>query len=284
MYDTIIIGSGPAGISASLYLKRANKNILLISKGNGALEKAEKIDNYYGIEKPISGKQLAKIGKEQALNLGVKYENDEVVEITKDDCFLVTTANNKYQARAVILATGTSRNEPNIKGIKEYIGKGVSWCAVCDAPLYKNKNVAVLGSGCYAIHEAMYLKSIANSVIILANGRQLSKNYGKNKVEIESKIIKEFKGDKIIKEVVFEDNSIRKIDGVFIAMGTASSDDLARKVGAVIENNNIKVDENMKTTVEGLYACGDCTGGLLQINKAVYEGAKAAVDIINNNI
>lgn len=281
MYDVIIVGAGPAGISASLYLKRANLNVLVIFKGNGALEKASKIENYYGLQEPVSGKNLFNIGIEQAKSLGVEIVKDEVTSITLEDYFTVTTVNREYQTKKVILATGTNRKAPNIKGIREYEGKGVSYCAVCDAFFYKNKDVAVLGSGNYAIHEAMQLKPIVNSVTILTNGEPMVENRDGVEFDIDEEPIREFRGGNVIEEVAFENQDTKKINGVFVAIGTASSSDLARKIGAVVQNENIQVDENMQTTVEGLYACGDCTGGLLQINKAVYEGAKAALHIIN---
>lgn len=282
MYDVIIIGAGPAGISASIYLKRAKLNILVIYKGYGELEKASKIENYYGLKEPLSGKELFENGINQAKNLGVEIVQDEVTDISLEEYFTVTTVNRKYQAKKVILATGTSRVAPNIKGIKEYEGKGVSYCAVCDAFFYKGKDVAVVGSGNYAIHEAKQLEPVVNSVTIFTNGEQIIENRGGAKFEIEDKPIREFRGSSVIEEVEFEDSDIKKLNGVFIAIGTASSSDLARKIGAMIQNNNIQVNENMQTTVEGLYACGDCTGGILQINKAVYDGAKAALHIIAN--
>ena len=140
----------------------------------------------------------------------------------------------------------------------------------------------MVGSGNYAIHEAETLKLIANSVTILTNGQKMIENRAASDFEVDETPIREFRGDNVIKEVEFENNSTREIDGVFIAIGTASSVDLARKIGAVIKGNNIVTNENMQTTVRGLYACGDCTGGLLQVNKAVYEGAIAALDIIKN--
>lgn len=282
MYDVIVIGGGPAGISASLYLKRANLNVLIISKGYGSLEKASEIENYYGLKNNVSGKELFDIGVNQAKNLGIEIEEDEVTSILLEDVFKVVTANREYVAKKVILATGTNRKVPDIKGIKQYEGKGISYCAICDAFFYKNKDVAVLGSGNYAIHEAKQLKPIVNSVTILTNGEKIIENRNDENFEIEDKLIREFRGSNIIEEVEFEDNNTKKINGVFIAIGTASSTDLARKIGAVVQNNNIQVDENMQTTVNGLYACGDCTGGILQINKAVYEGAKAAIHIIAN--
>ena len=282
MYDVIVIGSGPAGITAAIYAKRRNLSILVISKGNGALQKAEKIDNYYGFENGISGKELYENGIKQAKNLGIDFIEDEIINIEYINQFTVETVNSKYEAKAVILATGVSRNVPNIKGIKEFEGKGVSYCAVCDSFFYKGKDVAVLGDGNYAIHEFETLKPVASSVTILTNGNNMVENRDSS-IEVNSKKIREFRGDTKLEEVEFEDNTIQNLNGVFIAMGTASSSDLARKIGARIENNNIIVNENMETTVPGLFACGDCTGGLLQISKAVYEGAKAALHIIANN-
>ena len=282
MYDVIIIGSGPAGITAGIYLKRAKKNVLIISKGVGALEKAEKIENYYGVES-ISGKELYNIGIKQAKNLDIEIQNDEVTNISFDKNFIVTTANNEYESKYVIIATGTSRKTPNIKGIKEFEGKGVSYCAICDAFFYRNKDVAVIGNGNYAIHEANHLKTVANSVTILTNGKEMVENRSASEFEIEETPIREFRGTNVIEEVEFDNNNTKKINGVFIAIGTASSTDLAKKIGAVVKDNNIVVDENMKTTVEGLYACGDCIGGVLQVSKAVYDGTKAALAIIKSS-
>ena len=282
MYDVIVIGSGPAGITAAIYAKRRNLSILVISKGNGTLQKAEKIDNYYGFENGISGKELYVNGIKQAKNLGIDFIEDEVINIEYINQFTIETVNSKYEAKAVILATGVSRNVPNIKGIKEFGGKGVSYCAVCDSFFYKGKDVAVLGDGNYAIHEFETLKPIASSVTILTNGNTMVENRDSS-IEVNSKKIREFRGDTKLEEVEFEDNTIQNLNGVFIAMGTASSSDLARKIGARIENNNIIVNENMETTVPGLFACGDCTGGLLQISKAVYEGAKAGLAVLKNN-
>ena len=281
MYDVIVIGSGPAGISASIYLKRARKNVCIITDENSALKKASKIENYYGV-KSISGEELYNIGIKQVQDLNIPIVKDEVTNINLENNFIVTTVNREYEAKYVIIATGTNRTAPNVKGIKEFEGKGISYCAICDGFFYRNKNVAVIGNGNYAIHEAETLKPIAKSVTILTNGKEMIENRSTSDFEINETPIREFRGNNVIEEVEFANNNIKKIDGVFVAIGTASSTDLARKIGAVVKGNNIFTNENMETTVDGLYACGDCTGGLLQVNKAVYEGTIAALDIIKN--
>lgn len=281
-YDCIVIGKGPAGISASLYVKRANLKVLVIGKDGGALEKTKEIDNYYGFKNTISGKELLINGIEQAKRLGVELETDEVIGLEFDGEYIVKTRNSIFKAKTLILATGARRNVPTIKGIKEFEGKGVSYCAICDAFFYKNKDVAVLGSGDYAISEAKQLLPVANSVTILTNGEQIveNRNTDLEKIQLLEKPINHFRGNEVIEEVVFNDNSNLKTSGVFIALGVASSTDLAKKLGAITNGNYIVVDKNMKTNVPGLYACGDCTGGLLQISKAVYEGAVAGLDAI----
>lgn len=303
MYDVIIIGRGPAGISASLYTKRANLKTLVIGKDGGALAKAQKIENYYGIVG--NGEDILAFGEKQAKDLEVEIIAEEVLNISYDSNFIITTTNKKetkkYEAKAVILATGVNRPLPYIKGIKEFENKGISYCAICDGFFYKGKNVAVLGNGQYALHEARYLQNIAKTVTILTNGKTIEfdeipkvneakatqinstdnlKAYETEDFHIYEAEIDEVIGDSLIKAVRLKDGTEIQIDGLFIANGIASSVDLAKKIGAKTENNKIIVNENMQTTVKGLYAAGDCTGGLLQISKAVYEGAKSATDII----
>lgn len=217
VYDVIIIGSGPAGISASIYAKRRKLSVLIISKGNGALEKTEKVDNYYGFPKGISGKELYNNGVNQAKELGIEIIEDEVVSLNYLENFEVDTVNSNYKSKSVILATGTSRIIPNIKGIKEFEGKGVSYCAICDAFFYKGKDVAVLGNGNYAIHEMEQLKPVVNSVTIFTNGEEMIENRDID-VNVENRKITEFRGTDKIQEVEFEDNKIQKINGVFIAI------------------------------------------------------------------
>lgn len=279
MYDVVIIGKGPAGISASLYTKRANLSTCVIGKDGGALEKADKIENYFGLKELMSGKELIEAGIMQAENLEIKIITDEVLNIVWENSFKITTRKHTLEAKALILATGATRAKPKIQGIDQYEGKGISYCAVCDAFFYRGKDVAVLGNGNYAIHEIQELLPIAKSVTMLTNGKD-APEYRNEELKVEKKAIREFRGDSRIQNIVFEDESTLPVEGIFIAEGIASSVDFARKLGATIQDNHIIVNDKMETTVPGLYAAGDCTGGLLQVSKAVYEGAKAGTEVI----
>ena len=286
-YDCVIIGSGPAGITSSIYIKRAGFKVLVISKNERSLKRTEKIENYYGFEEPISGSNLNENGIKQAERLQIEILQKEVISIKyAEEGFEVITANQppneKYIAKYIVLATGVNRQSPKIQGTKEFEGKGISYCAVCDAAFYKNKDVAVLGNGEYALGEIEELLPVAKSVTMLTNGKNYIENRKKdNKLKINTKKIQEFRGNSRIEEIEFEDKSTQKINGVFIAQGIAGSIELAKKIGAIAENNRIIVNEKMETTVPNVYACGDCTGGILQISKAVYEGTVAGLEIIN---
>lgn len=285
MYDSIVVGSGPAGITASIYMARAGLKVLIISKNQSALNKTDKIENYYGFEMPISGKELNENGIKQAKRIGVKFLEKEVVSIKyfENDCYEVIVANQgkdeKYIAKTIVLATGTNRNRPNIKGIKEFEGRGISYCAICDAPFFRNKDVGVLGNGDYAIKEIEELLPVVKSVTMLTDGLEPIE-YRNENLNINTKKIREFRGNNIIEEVEFEDNTTENINGIFIAQEVATSVDFAKKLGAMIEKDYIVVNEKMETTVPNIYACGDCTGGLLQISKAVYQGTVAGLEVI----
>lgn len=287
MYDVIIVGAGPAGISASLYTIRRNLKTLIIYKEKSALEKSTKIENYYGFENGINGEELYKIGIRQVQNIGAEVIKDEVTNIKidylneKEYTFKVETLNNEFKAKSVILATGNKKNKPNIKNMDKYEGKGISYCAICDGFFYRNKNVAVIGNGDYAIAEAKDLQNIAKSITILTNGRQ-APEYRAENININTKKIDQIEGENKVEEIDFVDNTKMKIDGIFIAQGVAGSTEFAKKIGAKINNDKIVVDENMETSIKGLFACGDCTGGLYQVSKAVYDGTKAGLTVLNN--
>ena len=282
MKKVIVIGSGPAGISASLYLQRSgNINVTVISKGVGALGKAEKIENFYGFETAVSGEELHRRGVEGAKNLGVEFREEQVVSLNFDENFkpVIETDKNIYSADAVLLAMGASRRSADIQGLKEFEGKGVSYCAVCDAFFYRNKDVAVLGNGEYALHEALVLAETSKTVTMLSNGFDVNIKVPEN-IRVITKKIMSVNGENTVRSVTFDDGEILEISGIFVALGVAGSTDLARKIGIEVSDNKIIVNEDMQTNIECIFAAGDCTGGVMQVSKAVADGAKAAFAMI----
>ena len=278
MYDAIVIGAGPAGISASLYIKRAGLSPLVLYNDKSEVEKAHKIDNYYGFPEGIEGPELFQRGIDQARNLGIDVKQEETVDIKYEDNFKVTTVKDTYEAKSVLIATGNTRKKVNIENFEKFDGKGISYCAICDGFFYRNKKVAVLGSGDYALSEASDIENLASELTILTNGEELK---SETKYTVNNKKIKSIDGDEKIKSITFEDGSKLDIDGLFIALGVAGGLDFAKKLGILTENNNILVNENMETNIKGVYAAGNITGGLLQVSKAVSDGAKAGISIIN---
>ena len=282
MKKVIVIGSGPAGISASLYLQRSgNINVTVISKGPGALEKAEKIENFYGFETAVTGEELHRRGVEGAKNLGVGFVEEQVVSLGFDENFkpVIETDKNSYHADAVLIAMGAARKSANIQGLKDFEGRGVSYCAVCDAFFYRNKDVAVLGNGEYALHEALVLAETSKSVTMLSNGFDVNIDIPEN-IKVITKKIMSVNGENTVRSVTFDDGEILDISGIFVALGVAGSTDLARKTGIEISDNRIIVNDDMQTNIECIFAAGDCTGGVMQVSKAVADGAKAAFAMI----
>jgi thioredoxin reductase (NADPH) len=284
MYDVVIIGNGPAGVSASLYTSRANLKTLIISKNDSLLQKTDKIENYYGFALPISGKDLLFQGQKQAERLGVEFIEEEVVSIEKNDTFEVRTTNSSYLAKSVLLSTGQRQKKINIENLQIFEGKGISYCTTCDGFFYKGRKVGVLGYKDFVIHEAIELLTFTKDIIIFTNGMDLeiSEKY-KNELEkfkIITKPVKKIDGDEAINKIIFADDSIEPIDGLFIAYESASSIDFARKLGVLIDGNSVVVDNGQKTNLDGLFAAGDCTGGFKQISVAVGQGAIAGSNII----
>lgn len=276
MVSVLIIGKGPAGISAGIYAKRSGLDVTIIGKDNGALKTAHLVENYYGFIEPILGNELIENGIKQAIRLGINVIDDEVLSIDYNEDYIVTTKNNTYIAKTIIMATGSPRQTPNIKGLKNFEGKGVSYCAVCDAFFYRGKDVVVLGCCDYAMHEAKELVNVARSVTILTNTAPPQGNVPDD-AKIVTKEIAEVAGDEIVEKVIFKDGSCIKTDGVFVAYGVAGSSDFAKKLGVITENNKIVVDDQMRTNLPGLFAAGDCIGGVYQIAKAVNDGSIAGL-------
>lgn len=273
-----VVGSGPAGISAAVYLLRGGESVgILHQPGTSALEKAEKIENYYGLEEPVSGRELLRRGWAQAQRLGAELREDQAVGLNFGESGLeLTTTGGALQAQAVILTTGSPRLAPKLPGLQEFEGRGVSYCAVCDGFFCRGKDVAVLGSGEFAIHEAETLLPIARSVTLLSNGDPIPDGLPDG-VTADARRLSELYGSQLMEGIRLEDGQTLDIPRLFVALGTAGSTDLARQIGVILDGNAIRVDENMATNVPGVFAAGDCTGGLKQVTKAAYQGAVAGL-------
>lgn len=279
MNDVVIIGSGPAGLSAALYILRAGFSVTVIGKDNGALEKAESIQNYFGLEHPMSGHELVETGKNQVKELGGNIVQDEVVGIKWDGNYTVSTVNEVFPSRAIILTTGTSRRRLKIKNLERLEGYGVSYCAICDAFLYRGRDVAVLGNGEYALHEIHELIDITGQITLLTNGLEPAAEFPPQ-VKIVTTPLEELTGDPYLESIRFQDGTSMETACLFVALGTAKGSDLARKLGIRLEDERIIVNEQMDTGLPGVFAAGDCIGGILQVSVAVGEGAKAALSCI----
>ncbi len=272
IYDAVIVGKGPAGITCAIYLKRYGYNVLVIGKDGGALEGASLIENYYGI-KQISGKDLVKFGIEQAISLGIEVLTDEVINIDKEVNFKVTTARGLYEGKTLVLACGTSRNRYPLADKYE----GVSYCATCDGFFYRKKRIALIGNSLYMLHELEVLANMCKDITVFTDGLELEVKLPEGVKVVSDKIIN-VDGDTHIKAIVTKSGRY-EIDGCFIARGKASGFTLAKHLGLGLSDNALRVDDKLMTNISGLFACGDVTGGLLQVSKAVGEGANCAKSI-----
>ncbi|MBD5132549.1 MAG: FAD-dependent oxidoreductase [Clostridiales bacterium] len=280
MYDVIIIGGGPAGASAALYAVRGGLKVAVIHNNASALHKAERIQNYYGTGE-VSGTALYASGIEQARSLGAEIIEDQCVFVALADIgFTVTTAKNEYISRALVIATGAARKTPNINGLKSFEGRGVSYCAVCDAFFYRKKTVAVLGAGEYAAHELATLKAVVGKTYLLTDGQTPS--FEPTADGVYTAKIAEVEGDERLSKIVFEDGSELQVDGLFIALGTLGGGGLAASLGILTDKATgaIKTDEHGATNIPNLYAVGDCTVGVKQVARAVADGMATGYQLV----
>ena len=282
LFDALIIGHGPAGCSAALYLCRAGKRVVVIGKDRGALGKAEKIENYYGLPQAMRGRDLVSAGRRQCAELGAQMRKDEVLSLDwlDDGTFEAQLAESEpVTAKTALLATGKVTHIPNIEGIQDFEGKGVSYCAVCDAFLYRGREVAVLGGGAYARHEMEELLPLAKRVTLFTHGAEPEFDPPKE-VRVFTKRLLRLYGEETLSAAEMEDGGTQDLQGLFVALGTASAGDLARKLGLQLKNNAVPVGTSQETTLPGLFAAGDCTGSFAQVAFAVAEGAKAGLGMI----
>lgn len=288
MYDIIIVGAGPAGLTAAIYALRANKKVLIFEAKacGGQILNASVVENYPGIIS-ISGFDYSKSLVEQVKKIGGEIKFETVIKVEKDK--KVYTEEGNYQAKAVIIATGASNRKLNIENEEDFVGKGVSYCASCDGNFFKGKTVAVVGGGNTALEDAIYLSNIAKKVYIIhrrdtfRGERKLVKDVqSKDNIEIilNSNVIK-INGEKKLDSIDIKDNEEKvsnlKIDGCFIAVGQSPRNDIFANIVDLNDYGYIETIDDVHTKVDGIYIAGDTRVKLLrQLVTATSDGAIAA--------
>lgn len=296
MYHTVIIGSGVAGMTAAIYLKRARKDICILENGvpGGQITLASSVENYPGFSS-ITGSDLALNIYNQVLNLGVTYKYTKANQVKVEDDFItVITDKEEIKCKNLIIATGRAPRKLEVTLEDRLVGSGISFCATCDSSLYKDKKVAVVGGGTAALEEAIYLSKICNSVTLIHRRDTFSatdtlvndvKNT-KNITILTNRTVKEFKvNDNKLSGIVLEDKQNNQeeitVDGCFEYIGQVPNTKIFENLDILDDKGYVNVDKNYQTKISGIYAAGDCVKkDLYQVVTACSEGAIAANNII----
>ena len=293
MYDVVIIGAGPAGMTSAIYLARAGKKVIIIEKETigGQMASSPLIENYPGYN-AISGSELANNMYEQLDDLGVDIELDTINKVIPGDVIKLVGEDNTYEAKAVIIATGSKYRLLGLLNEEELIGKGIHFCVSCDGAFYKNKDVAVIGGGNSALINAIALSDLCNKVYLVQNLDHLTGenilldkvNTKKNiKVLLSSKV-EEIIGDKELEKIIISNNDNKQeliIDGMFISIGLIPQSDFVKDILDINDYGYIKSD-NCITNIDNIFVAGDCRDKMIrQITVATSDGTTCAIDALN---
>jgi len=293
VYEVIIIGGGPAGLTAGLYTSRSRFNTLLIEIGllGGQMTTTEVIENYPGFPQGINGDELSRLMEEQAKRFGLEVVSQEVVEVKLEgERKLVKTDESTYLCEALIICTGTEYRKLGIPGEKEFTGKGVSYCATCDGAFFKDSQIVVVGGGDSALTEALFLTKFAKELTIIhrrdaLRGTKIYQERVLSNPKIKmlwNSVVQKIKGDSIVRSIVIKNVKTGEIDefnteGVFLFVGVSPRTQFLKNLITSDEAGYIVTDENCETSIKGIFAAGDCRKKLLrQIATAVGDGAIAA--------
>jgi len=294
MYEIIIVGGGPGGLTAGLYGSRANRKTILLEKfiPGGQIANTEEVEDYPGFEL-ISGAELAMKMTEHAKSFGLEIVSDEVKEIYAEGDYrkVLTASGDIYSGRAVIISTGGSPNHLNVQGEKEFAGRGVSYCAICDGAFFKGQVIAVVGGGDAAVEEAMFLTKFGSKVILIHRRDKLraqkiiqDRAFKNKKLEfIWDTVVESINGDEIVNSLTLSNvktgqKSKLAVGAIFIFIGFVPNSNISREPLAKDEGGYIITDSKMETSIPGIYACGDVRSQLVrQITNAVGDGTTAAI-------
>lgn len=293
-YEIVIVGGGPGGLTAGLYGARANRKTVLIEKylPGGQIANTEEVEDYPGFER-ISGAELAMKMAEHAKKFGLEIVSDEVTEVYAegDDRLIATASGDVYRAKAVILSTGGSPNKLNVPGEKEFSGKGVSYCAICDGAFFKDEIIAIAGGGDAAVEEGIFLTKFGRRVILIHRRDKLraqkiiqERAFKNPKMEfIWDSVIESISGDDKVRSLTLKnvktgEKSDLQVGAVFIFVGFVPNSNITREPLKKDKGGYIITDEKMETSIKGIYACGDVRSQLVrQITNAVGDGTTASV-------
>jgi len=293
-YDVIIVGAGPAGLTAGIYvLRRGLKTLVLEGKlPGGRIVEAHLVENYPGFPDAIGGYALATNIVTQLEKVGGVITNEEVVSLSlKGEIKTVLTRKERYTTKSVILAMGVQRRHLRIPGEKEFLGKGVSYCATCDGPLFRDQSVVVVGSGDEALEEALFLSDVASKVFLISKdvklgaAESLIKRFEEkdNTQILRHHQVEVIEGQQLVESIRVKDltkpESLKlTCTGVFVAVGYVPITEIVETAGVEVDHRGwIRVDREQKTNIDGVFAAGDCTGRGMQVATAVGEGAMAAL-------
>jgi len=293
-YDVVIIGGGPAGLTAGIYTSRDKLYTLIIDKGiiGGNINNADSIDNYPGFPEGINGPELAELMHRQAEKYGLKSITAEVTAVyIEGENRVIKTTGGDFMAKAVIIAGGSDKVKMGIPGEKEFTGRGVSYCTTCDGPFFRNKKVVVIGGGNSAIYEAMHLIKFASSISLIHRRDKLratailqDKALAETKIEfILNTIVKSIEGKDFVQKLLLENvktgkQSILETDGVFVSIGLKPNTDYLKDLLPLDKQGHIITDEHMSTNIAGIFATGDIrSGSIRQVTTAVGDGTVAAL-------
>lgn len=289
MTTVAIVGGGPTGLSAAIYTARADKRTLVFDDGGGTTRDVGRMENVYGFPDGVTGPELVNLGQRHATKYGAEIVEEEVVRVEPDgDRYEVTTTEDEYVVEGVILATGATYERPAIANVETFEGQGVSYCVECDAYFYRDRPVAVVGSENYAATEALMLLDYTDDVVLLTNGDELAADdelvdrLDEEGVSVRTDRLDRLEGDDVLEAVITRDEERLDVEGLFVALGTAGGTDIAEMLGVPVEGDDIVTEPDQSTTVDRVYAAGDVTGGHQQIATDVGEGARAAINLLED--